>query len=166
MPRANSVERTPDGHAPSVGRRRAIPAPGEEVEPVALRQPYVGLAPSGGFIHRFRDGRGRSSVPNMYSLGTWYAASMSGDPQYMGSTRGKACPGCAPVHGVEVRNHAMAQAERIVHDRTPGGSSMVPCRRTASSWNAGGFGLNTPSWYQRVLNVAADVAVTDFDAGP
>lgn len=32
-------------------------------------------------------GAASSSVPNMYSLGTWYAASMSGDPQYMGSTR-------------------------------------------------------------------------------
>ena len=34
-------------------------------------------------------GAASSSVPNMYSLGTWYAASMSGDPQYMGSTRGR-----------------------------------------------------------------------------
>ena len=39
---------------------------------------------------RYTDnGKFLSWMPNMYSLGTWYAASMSGDPQYMGSTRGR-----------------------------------------------------------------------------
>lgn len=116
----NSVERTPDGHAPSVGRRRAIPAPGEEVEPVALRQPYVGLAPSGGFIHRFRDGRGQQFGAEHVFVGNVVCGVDVGRSPIHGLHQGKACPGCAPVHGVEVRNHAMAQAERIVHDRTEG----------------------------------------------
>lgn len=116
----NSVERTPDGHAPSVGRRRAIPAPGEEVEPVALRQPYVGLAPSGGFIHRFRDGRGQQfGAEHVFVRNVVCGVDVGRSPIH-GLHQGKACPGCAPVHGVEVRNHAMAQAERIVHDRTEG----------------------------------------------